>query len=291
MPPTLTNGKICYVEIPALDIGRSADFYAQVFGWNIRQRGDGQRAFDDTTGQVSGTWVTGRRAWSEPGLLFYVMVDSVAATIESVLAHGGELVQPIGADAPEITARFRDPGRECDRALSEPTAAEGIVMGASPIDNRVTIGHVHLKVADLDRALAFYCDVLGFELITRVSGAVFISAGGYHHHLALNTWHSLGGSPPPPQATGLYHVAILYPTRAALADALRRVTEAGIPIDGASDHGVSEALYLRDPDHNGIELYRDRPRGEWPRDAQGKLALVTKPLDVESLLKESVAGK
>jgi catechol 2,3-dioxygenase len=164
-------------------------------------------------------------------------------------------------------------------------------MGAPPIDNRVTIGHVHLKVADLDRALAFYCDVLGFELITRVSGAVFISAGGYHHHLALNTWHSLGGSPPPPQATGLYHVAILYPTRAALADALRRVTEAGVPIDGASDHGVSEALYLRDPDHNGIELYHDRPRAEWPRDAQGKLALVTKPLDVESLLKESGAGQ
>jgi catechol 2,3-dioxygenase len=163
-------------------------------------------------------------------------------------------------------------------------------MGAPPIDARVTIGHVHLKVADLDRALAFYKDVLGFELIARISGAAFISAGGYHHHLALNTWHSLGGSPPSPRATGLYHVAILYPTRAALADALRRVTAAGIHIDGASDHGVSEALYLRDPDQNGIELYRDRPRGEWPRDAEGKLVLVTKPLDVEALLKEPVAG-
>ena len=163
-------------------------------------------------------------------------------------------------------------------------------MATPPIDNRVTIGHVHLKVADLDRALAFYSDVLGFEVVARISGAVFLSVGGYHHHLALNTWHSLGGSPPPPRATGLYHVAILYPTRAALADALRRVTAAGIHIDGASDHGVSEALYLRDPDQNGVELYCDRPRKEWPRDAEGKLVLVTKPLDVDSLLKEPVAS-
>ncbi len=161
---------------------------------------------------------------------------------------------------------------------------------ATPIDARVTIGHVHLKVADLERALAFYCGVLGFELTGRVPGAAFISAGGYHHHIALNTWHSRGGSPPPPQATGLFHVAILYPTRAALADALRRLFAAGIQLDGASDHGVSEALYLHDPDRNGIELYRDRPREEWPRDAQGRVNMVTEPLDVEALLREAGAG-
>jgi len=160
----------------------------------------------------------------------------------------------------------------------------------TPIDARVTIGHVHLKVADLDRALAFYCGVLGFEVTGRAPGAAFVSAGGYHHHIALNTWHSLGGSPPPPRATGLYHVAILYPTRAALADALRRLAAAGIPLDGASDHGVSEALYLHDPDQNGIEFYRDRPREEWPRDAQGKLAMVNAPLDLDALLKEAGAG-
>ena len=153
------------------------------------------------------------------------------------------------------------------------------------IDPRVTIGHVHLKVSDLDRALAFYCGVLGFELITRLSGAAFISAGGYHHHIGLNVWESRGGTPPPRGTTGLYHFAILYPTRAALADALRRLVGAGIALDGASDHGVSEALYLHDPDGNGIELYWDRPKEEWPRDAEGKVALVSDPLDVEDLLK------
>src|SRR4051812_27890315 len=140
------------------------------------------------------------------------------------------------------------------------------------IDPRVGIGHVHLKVADIDRALAFYCGVLGFELQQRMgSQAAFVSAGGYHHHLGLNTWESAGGSPPPRNTTGLYHVAILYPDRVTLADAVRRVLEAGIALDGASDHGVSEALYLRDPDGNGIELYRDRPRDEWPRSADGEL--------------------
>ena len=162
---------------------------------------------------------------------------------------------------------------------------------STPIDARVTIGHVHLKVADLDRAQAFYCGVLGFEVTARLPEAVFISAGGYHHHIALNTWSSRGGPPPAPGTTGLYHVAILYPSRAALAEALRRVTSAGIRIDGASDHGVSEALYLRDPDQNGIELYRDRPRSEWPRDAQGNLALINAPLDLESLLREPVASE
>src|SRR5581483_9688475 len=146
-------------------------------------------------------------------------------------------------------------------------------MANSVIDPGVRIGHVHLKVADLERSLKFYRDVLGFEVTTTRPGAVFLSAGGYHHHIALNTWESLGGQPPAPGTTGLYHVAILYPSRRLLADALRRLIEAGIPLDGASDHGVSEALYLRDPDDNGVELYRDRPKEEWPKDANGRLAM------------------
>src|SRR3982750_159381 len=141
-------------------------------------------------------------------------------------------------------------------------------------------GHVHLKVADLDRALGFYCDVLGFELMQRMSsGAAFISAGGYHHHIGLNTWESKGGRPPPSGTTGLFHTAILYPTRAALADALYRVITAGIPL-----HGASEALYLRDPDENGVELYRDRPTEQWPRNADGSLAMFTHRLDIDDLL-------
>jgi catechol 2,3-dioxygenase len=156
----------------------------------------------------------------------------------------------------------------------------------SPIDPAVRIGHVHLKVADLDRALAFYRDVLGFEVMARIPDAVFLSAGGYHHHIALNTWHSKGGPPPPPNATGLYHVAILYPSRAMLADALRRLMAAGIRLEGASDHGVSEALYLSDPDGNGVELYRDRPESEWPRDPKGRIAMFTRRLDLDSLLAE-----
>jgi catechol 2,3-dioxygenase len=156
---------------------------------------------------------------------------------------------------------------------------------ARPIDPGVRIGHVHLKVADLERALAFYCGVLGFELIQRYgSQAAFVSAGGYHHHIGLNTWESEGGSPPPPGTTGLYHVAILYPTRAALADALVRLAEAGIALQGASDHGVSEALYLSDPDGNGIELYVDRPEDQWPRTPDGELQMVTRRLDLQGLL-------
>jgi catechol 2,3-dioxygenase len=158
---------------------------------------------------------------------------------------------------------------------------------ANPIDPGTRIGHVHLKVADLERSLAFYCGVLGFELTQRYGpGAAFVSAGGYHHHIGLNTWESQGGSPPPPDATGLYHVAILYPTRAALADALRRLQRAKILLDGASDHGVSEALYLRDPDQNGVELYWDRPREAWPRSADGGVAMFTRALDLASLLRE-----
>lgn len=160
-------------------------------------------------------------------------------------------------------------------------------MAGSPIDARVDIGHVHLKVSDLERSLGFWRDVLGFEVQARYGDqAVFISAGGYHHHLGLNTWESKGGSPPSPGTTGLYHVAVRYPTRAALADALRRVIAAGIPLDGASDHGVSEALYLRDPDSNGVELYCDRAEEDWPRSPDGSLGMFTRPLDLESLLSE-----
>jgi catechol 2,3-dioxygenase len=155
----------------------------------------------------------------------------------------------------------------------------------APIDPRVCIGHVHLKVADLERALKFYCGVLGFELTQRYGHeAAFVSAGGYHHHIGLNTWESKDGSPPAFGTTGLYHLAILYPVRAALADALRRLKSAGIPLDGASDHGVSEALYLRDPDNNGIELSWDRPREAWPRNPDDSVNMCTRPLPLEELL-------
>jgi catechol 2,3-dioxygenase len=156
------------------------------------------------------------------------------------------------------------------------------------IDPRVDIGHVHLKVADIERSLAFYTGVLGFELQQRLGDeAAFLSAGGYHHHIGLNTWQSRGGSPPPPGHTGLFHVAIRYPDRATLADALKRLVEAGHPLSGASNHGVSEAIYLADPDGNGIELYRDRPREEWPHDPDGKVAMMTIPLDLNALLAEA----
>ena len=158
---------------------------------------------------------------------------------------------------------------------------------SKPVHPDVRIGHVHLKVSDLERAIAFYRDVLGFEVTQRYGHqAAFLSAGGYHHHIGLNTWESQGGSPPPEGTTGLYHVAIVYPSRAELADALRRLIKAGIPLDGASDHGVSEALYLRDPDGNGVELYWDRRKEHWPRTATGELNMGTQRLDLESLLKE-----
>ena len=161
-------------------------------------------------------------------------------------------------------------------------------LTTSPIHAGTRIGHVHLKVSDLDRALAFYCGVLGFGLKQRYGNqAAFLAAGGYHHHLGLNTWESKGGSAPPRGTTGLYHVAILYPTRAALADALRRVTAARVRIEGASDHGVSEAIYLSDPDGNGLELYRDRDEAEWPRTESGELAMGSRPLDLDALLREA----
>ncbi|NOU06295.1 MAG: glyoxalase [Hyphomicrobiaceae bacterium] len=157
-----------------------------------------------------------------------------------------------------------------------------------PIDPGTRIGHVHLKVADLDRALSFYCNVLGFELKQRYGNqAAFVAAGGYHHHIGLNTWDSKGGLPPPRGTTGLFHMAILYPTRAALADALRRLVDAGVALEGASDHGVSHALYLSDPDGNGIELYWDREEKDWPRNSDGTLAMDTRPLDLQKLLREA----
>ena len=180
-----------------------------------------------------------------------------------------------------------DPGAaepDRDGAAREPAPARAIDPG-------VDIGHVHLKVADLERALDFYCGVLGFELMQRFGAeAAFISAGGYHHHIGLNTWESRGGHPPAPGTTGLFHTAIRYPTRAALADALRRLVEARVPLSGASDHGVSEALYLDDPDGNGVELYWDRPREEWPPPTKegDKVEMYTRPLDVEALLAEAV---
>jgi catechol 2,3-dioxygenase len=169
--------------------------------------------------------------------------------------------------------------------MSETTTSAA--AASRPIDPGTRIGHVHLKVADLQRALDFYVGVLGFTLTQRMgSQAAFVSAGGYHHHIGLNTWESRGGSAPPPGTTGLYHVAVLYPTRAALADALRRLIAAGIRLDGASDHGVSEALYLCDPDGNGVELYWDRPEAEWPRTPSGDLQMVSDALDLRDLLAE-----
>jgi catechol 2,3-dioxygenase len=159
---------------------------------------------------------------------------------------------------------------------------------SSPVHPEVRIGHVHLTVSNLERSLAFYRDVLGFKVTQRYgTSAVFLSAGGYHHHIGLNTWAGEGAAPPPPRRTGLYHFAILYPNRRELASALRRLMDNGIALDGASDHGVSEALYLRDPDGNGVELYHDRPATEWPRNSSGGLEMVTEPLDLEGLLEEN----
>ena len=161
----------------------------------------------------------------------------------------------------------------------------------APVHPQTRIGHVHLKVSDLERAIGFYSGVLGFEVQQYYSGnrAAFLSAGGYHHHIGLNTWESLGATPPPAGHTGLFHTAFLYPDRAQLGDALRRVVQAGIPLEGAADHGVSEAIYLRDPDDNGVELYRDKPEAEWPRDSDGQLAMINAPLDLKALLAEAAA--
>lgn len=181
--------------------------------------------------------------------------------------------------------------RDEGSAISDARATSAGSVQQRPIAAGARIGHVHLKVADLDRSLAFYVGVLGFELMQRYGAqAAFISAGGYHHHIGLNTWESRGGAPPAPGTTGLFHLAILYPTRADLADAVRRLAAAGVPLDGASDHGVSEALYLSDPDRNGVELYWDRPAGQWPRAADGSLAMFTRRLDLDDLLREPPAA-
>jgi catechol 2,3-dioxygenase len=180
-----------------------------------------------------------------------------------------------------------EPIRPSEPPLDKENSTVTSNEAARPIDPQVRIGHVHLKVADLERSLRFYCGVLGFQVTQRYgTQAAFVSAGGYHHHIGLNTWESLGGSPPPAGATGLYHVAILYPDRRTLADALRRLIAAGVPLDGASDHGVSEALYLRDPDENGVELYWDRSPESWPRTPGGGLAMFTRRLDLDGLLNE-----
>jgi catechol 2,3-dioxygenase len=205
-----------------------------------------------------------------------------------------------GFDSWSIRNVPRAENAEADRLVNE--ALDGTFSGKSApsprpqqpaegpgsIDPGVDIGHVHLKVADVDRALDFYCGILGFELMQRWGAdAAFISAGGYHHHIGLNSWHSKGGSPPPPGSTGLFHTAIRYPTRRALADALRRVSESGWPLEGASDHGVSEALYLSDPDGNGVELYWDRPEAQWPQPPDGEgVQMGTQPLDLDDLISE-----
>jgi catechol 2,3-dioxygenase len=171
--------------------------------------------------------------------------------------------------------------------MTTTTNPSGTTPAQPSIHPQTSIGHVHLKVADLSRAIAFYRDALGFDLMEQMgNSAAFLSAGGYHHHIGLNTWESRGCSPPAPGTTGLYHVAILYPSRLELARALKRLVDYGVPTDGASDHGVSEAIYLHDPDGNGIEIYRDRPREEWPRDSDGSITMMTAPLDLRALLRE-----
>jgi catechol 2,3-dioxygenase len=199
-------------------------------------------------------------------------------------ADGADLASPL-----EARDRTRHVGRqERNTAMSAAIEAPRSATAPTSAPSGMRIGHVHLKVADLDRALAFWRDIIGLEVQQRMgSQAVFLSVDGYHHHIALNTWESAGGSPPPFGTTGLYHVALLYPDRPALARALKRLVEAGWPLEGASDHGVSEALYLRDPDGNGVELYRDRPREEWPHDKDGGLAMVTRRLDLRALLAEA----
>ena len=202
-----------------------------------------------------------------------------AAGVAMRSVHGQPAVHAVGSE-----------GRQGYPLVMKSTNLNVFAPGVThtrPIAAGVSIGHVHLKVADLERAIAFYRDVLGFDLTDRFGrSAAFLSAGGYHHHIGLNTWESQGGEPPAPGTTGLYHAAILYPTRADLADALRRLLAHGVRIDGASDHGVSEAIYLRDPDGNGLELYWDRPREQWPREADGSLEMFTEPLDLEDLLRE-----
>jgi catechol 2,3-dioxygenase len=246
-------------------------------------------------------------AWLRPLSALVVRIDEALAAVEPVsdaeqlIAEARALLRADESGGDGFTGHYYRALQDSPEVVMAHATWKRLIGTATPstrapaaqpsapttlsIDPRVRIGHVHLKVADLARSLDFYVGVLGFELMQRYGlGAAFVSAGGYHHHIGLNTWESLGGAPPPPTATGLYHVAILYPTRAELADALRRLIAAGIALDGASDHGVSEALYLRDPDGNGVELYWDRPEHQWPRTPDRKLAMFTRPLDLEELL-------
>ncbi len=214
-------------------------------------------------------------------------IEAVKIAIFAAVEIGSAMRKTHGCSALDAVGKEAAAGYLRPMKTTTPAAAKSKPAQVRPIAPGVSIGHVHLKVSDLDRAVAFYRDVLGFEVTDRFGrNAVFLSAGGYHHHIGLNTWESQGGSPPPAGTTGLYHAAILYPTRADLADALRRLLAHGVRLDGASDHGVSEALYLRDPDGNGLELYWDRPREQWPRRADGSVAMFTEVLDLESLLAE-----
>jgi len=312
---------IGHVHLKVADIDRAVAYYRDALGFDLQQQLGGQAAFLSAGGYHHhvglNTWESAGGSPPPPGTtgLFHVAVrhpsrESLARALRRVLDHGiglegatdhgysesvylhdpdGSGVElfcdkprdlwPVSADGSLGTARSP---LDLDLLLAEATDACG------PLDPRVDIGHVHLKVADLERSLAFWRDTIGLDLRKRYSDeAAFLSAGGYHHHIAVNTWESRGGSPPPLGTTGLYHVAVRFPNRQSLAQALRRVIEAGYPLAGASDHGVSEAIYLDDPDGNGVELYRDRPREEWPRTRDGGLAMVTERLDLRALLTEA----
>jgi catechol 2,3-dioxygenase len=313
-----------HVHLKVADLDRAIGFYRDVLGFDLVQRLGDQAGFLSAGGYHHhvgvNTWES-RGGWPPPtgttGLYHAAIRFPDRATlggaVRALLEHGIELDGATDHGYSEAVY-LRDPdgnGLELSRDRSRadwPLEADGALgtsrsrldldallaeaapdtNGSAGLDRRVCIGHVHLKVADLDRALAFYRDVLGFDLRKRYADdAAFLSAGGYHHHVALNTWESRGGTPPPPGTTGLFHAAFRFPDRRSLAQVLLRLVDAGIQLDGASDHGVSEALYLRDPDDNGVELYRDRQREEWPLLADGTIAMFTAPLDLRSLLAEA----
>jgi catechol 2,3-dioxygenase len=313
---------IGHVHLKVSDLERSLGFYRDVLDFEVMQRWDGSAAFLSAGGYHHhiglNTWES--RGGSPPpagatGLFHHAIRYPDRAALAAVLRRLVEAGVPLTGASDHGASEalylrdpdgigvelYRDrPAEEWPRApdgtllpLSDPLDVETLLAEAPgpngrPIDSRIQIGHVHLKVADLERSLGFYRDVLGFDLTGRLGEeAAFLSAGGYHHHIGLNTWESRGGSPPPPGTTGLFHAAIRYPDRAQLADALGRLVEARIPVDGATDHGVSEAIYLRDPDGNGVELYRDRREEDWPRPAQGRgVAMYNAPFDLRALLAE-----
>ena len=312
---------IGHVHLKVANVERAVGFWGDVLGFELQQMYGGQAAFLSAGGYHHhvglNTWesVGGTPPPFETTGLYHVAVRhpdraSLARAVRRVLDSGIELEGATDHGYSEAVY-LRDPdgnGVELsrDRPREEwPFAPDGSLgtsrnpldvaalvaeagEGNGSLDSRVDIGHVHLKVADVERSLGFWRDTVGFELMKRYDQeAAFLSAGGYHHHIAVNTWDSRGGSPPPWGTTGLYHVAVRFPDRSALARALRRVVDGRVPLQGASDHGVSEAIYLADPDENGVELYRDRPRAEWPRTPDGRLAMVTEPLDLRALLAEA----